>query len=103
MTTSGAGREAAPTLPPPGEAAIGEGGGGVTAWLGDKRVSALWSINQIRNAWVGIAGIGWKKLSNVSDSGLVALTVLASNAKQTQTRFDYRDEADGMIHEVYLW
>lgn len=69
---------------------------GVATWLGDKRVNSLWSINETRNAWVGVAGIGWKKLSNVSDSAIVASTVLASNAKQTQTRFDYRKEADGI-------
>ena len=33
----------------------------------------------------------------------MAMTILGSNAKQTQTRFDYREEADGMIHEIYLW
>ena len=31
------------------------------------------------------------------------MTMLSSNAKQMQNRFDYRDEADGMIHEIYLW
>jgi len=103
MTGIGAAQESAPTRVPPGQAAAITADGGVTGWLGDKRVSALWSINQTRNSWVGIAGVGWKKLSNVSDSAIVAMTILGSNAKQTQTRFDYREEADGMIHEIYLW
>jgi hypothetical protein len=96
--------------------AVGEGAGaqaaagrqaaatdGVTTWVGDKRVSSLWSINQVRNSWVGISGVGWIKLSNASDSGIVALTMLAASARQMQNRFDYRQEGDGMIHEVYAW
>jgi hypothetical protein len=89
--------------PPLAEAERAVADGGVTTWLGDKRVSSLWSINQVRNSWVGISGVGWIKLSNASDSGIVALTMLASHARQMQTRFDYRQEGDGMIHEVYAW
>jgi len=96
------GAGAAMTAPPSGEGA-GAGDAGATTWLGDKRVSSLWSINQTRNSWVGIAGVGWLKLSNASDSAIVAMTMLASHARQMQTRFDYRQEADGMIHETYVW
>ena len=60
-------------------------------------------MNENRNAWVSIAGVGWKKLSTATDSSLVAMTMLGSSARHTQSRFDYREEADGMIHEVYLW
>jgi len=77
--------------------------GAVGAWNGDKRVSALWGINQNRNSWVYITGVGWKKLANNSDTAVVALTMLAAHAKQTQTNYSYRDEADGMIHEAYVW
>jgi hypothetical protein len=47
--------------------------------------------------------VGWKKLANNSDSAIVALTVLSASARQTQTQVNYRDEADGMIHEMYVW
>ena len=86
--------------PPAAKSAAGDG---IATWLGDKRVSSLWSINQVRNSWVGISGVGWVKLSNASDSAIVAMTVLASHAKEKQSRFDYRQEADGMIHEIYAW
>ena len=96
-----AGADTAPSLLP--SAAASGTDGGITAWLGDKRVSALWGINQNRNSWVHIAGIGWKKLANNSDSAVVALTILGAHAKQSQTNYSYREEADGMIHETYVW
>lgn len=90
----------APSLSPPeGE----KGMMGITAWQNDKRVGMLWAINENRNSWVYINSVGWKKLANASDSGIVAMTILASHAKELQRRIDYRDEADGMIHEMYIW
>jgi len=101
VSATGAG-EAVPSLEP-SEALSASSIGGVTAWINGKRVSALWGINQNRNSWAHIAGVGWKKLANDSDSAVVALTVLAAHAKQSQTNYNYREEADGMIHETYVW
>lgn len=102
------------TTPEPPTAGMGEGApglplveGGVAAdigaWLNNKRVNGLWSINQNRNSWAGIQGIGWKKLSNKSDSAIVALTMLAAHAREKNSVVNYRDESDGMIHEIYVW
>lgn len=91
----------APSLSPP--QAADSGGSVATTWLNDKRVNGLWGINENRNSWVGIAGVGWKKLANNSDSAVVALTILAAHAKQMQTNYTYREETDGMIHESYVW
>lgn len=77
--------------------------GGVTVWNNDKRATALFGINQNRNSWVFVTGVGWKKLANNSDSAVVALTMLAAHAKQAKGQYNYRDEADGMIHESYVW
>jgi hypothetical protein len=98
---AGSGADDVPTQLP--SEAAGITAGAVGAWLNDKRVTALWTINQNRNAWAYIAGVGWKKLANNSDTAVVALTMLAAHAKQAQTNFSYRDEADGMIHETYVW
>ena len=57
-------------------------GAGVTAWLNDKRITGLWSINQNRNSWVYVNGIGWKKLANNSDSAIVALSMLSAHARE---------------------
>ena len=33
----------------------------------------------------------------------ITLTMLGANAKQSQTSVNYREESDGMIHEMYVW
>jgi hypothetical protein len=94
--------DAQPSQTPPSATESGTGGG-ITAWNNDKRVTALWSINQNRNSWIYINGVGWKRLSAASDSANLALTVLAAHAKQSRTNYTYRDESDGLIHESYVW
>jgi hypothetical protein len=90
--------DAAPSLP------VMEGAvAGVTAWQNNKQITALWSINQNRNSWVGVGGIGWKKLANNSDSAVVALTMLSAHAREKGSVANYREESDGMIHEIYVW
>lgn len=74
-----------------------------TVWRRNQYINGLWSKNETRNSWISITGIGWKKLANTTDSGITALTVLASQALQTGRPVDCREEADGMIHEIYLW
>jgi hypothetical protein len=82
------------------------GGGEVTSvgagWYSNKTVTALWSINQNRNSWMGISGVGWAKLAGGSDSGVVALTMLASHAFQRGTIINAREDA-GLIQEIYAW
>jgi len=95
---------AAPTAAPPVAAtADGTGGVGASVWVTGKKINALWGINENRNSWVGIAGVGWAKLANNSDSAIVAFTILGANARQTQGIVNYRQEADSMIHEMYVW
>lgn len=78
-------------------------GEGNMAWLNSKKVVGLWSINQDKNSWANIQGIGWKKLSTASSSGNVALTILAANARVKSSNINYRDESDNQIHEIYVW
>jgi hypothetical protein len=104
MIASPSAAQAAPTAEPPaGAAAAAAGVGAVGVWQSNKRIDMLWSINQNRNSWVGVQGVGWKKLSNASDSAIVALTALSGHARQLQSPVYYREEADGMIHEMYIW
>jgi hypothetical protein len=74
-----------------------------TTWLNNQKVTALWSIAENRNSWAALSGSGWAKLANNSDTAVVALTMLAAHAKQLQTVVNCRQEADGMIHEIYAW
>jgi hypothetical protein len=92
--------DAAPTLAPPVNIF---GQGGVTAVLTNKRITGLWGKSQDRNSWAHIDGIGWKKLVNSSASTINALTLLAGQARALNRPIDYRDEADGMIYEMYVW
>jgi hypothetical protein len=74
-----------------------------TTWQSAKNIVNQWTINQDRNSWMGVAGIGWQKLSTASDSGCVALTMLASSAIITKASVNYRTESDGMVHEIYVF
>lgn len=92
--------QSTPTLEPP-VASLGEEE--VAVWLNDKRISMVWSISENRNVFVAVTGVGWKKLANNSDSAIVALNIMACNARQMNSSVNYREEADGMIHEMYVW
>jgi hypothetical protein len=69
----------------------------------EKKINALWTINESRNSWVGIAGVGWVRLANNSDSAIAALAILGAHAKRTHGIVNYRQGADDMIHEMYVW
>ena len=104
VSLAGAGEAAAPTAPPPAAVGVGVGAGiAATTWVNNMKINALWAINENRNSWVGVAGVGWVKLANNSDSAVVALTILGANARQTQGVVNYRQESDNMIHEMYVW
>jgi hypothetical protein len=91
-----------PSLSPP-EIQGAQASEGITAWQSDKRIGALWTINQIRNSWVYVNGVGWRMLVNNSDSAVQALSMISAHAKQLTSRVDYREEADGMVYEIYAW
>ncbi|WP_460519605.1 hypothetical protein [Flindersiella endophytica] len=78
--------------------------GTVTAtYRSNQYIDALWSIDQTRNAFVLVRGLGWRKIYNGRDGSFVALCALASQARQTQRPVTFREEADGMVYEIYLW
>lgn len=76
---------------------------GASVWVNNKKINGLWSINQNRNCFAGVEGVGWKKLINTSDSSIVALNILASHALVKGSPVNYREESDGMIYEMYVW
>jgi hypothetical protein len=103
VTGSRLAASAAPTATPPTKQGAAVTGGVGTVWNNSQIINALWSINEDRNSWVGVQGVGWVKLSTNSDTGIVALTMLSAHAKQLQSIVNYRTEDDGMIHEIYAW
>jgi len=72
-------------------------------WRTGVTVNALWSINEVRNAWMHVSGLGWRKLYNGRDGSFRALVALASHARQTGRPINFREEADGMVYEIYAW
>jgi hypothetical protein len=77
---------------------------GITGtWHNGVTVDALWAVNEVRNAWMRVVGIGWKKLYNGRDGAFTALVILAGQARETGKPINYREEADGMVYEIYLW
>jgi len=95
---------AAPTLVPPTEAEIEAAEGeGIAAWHSGVKIAALWCNEANRNAYISVAGLGWKKLSPATDSSVVSMTMLAAHAEQTNANVNIRIEADGMVHEIYVW
>jgi|SRR5215213_7126018 len=88
----------------PSQMPTGEAIQGVTAavWHGDKNINGLWSMNQNRNVYVAIADIGWKKLTDNSDSAIMAMTIILSHAFQTSRKANLREE-EGQIRELYVW
>jgi hypothetical protein len=104
--TAQAAVEMGPILTPPGVATQGEAevADSITGtWRQNVVVTALWSINETRNAWIHLQNIGWKKIFNSRDGAFTTLVTLASQAKQTNRPITCREESDGMIYEIYLW
>jgi hypothetical protein len=91
--------QASPSLP----MTAGVAGAGVSAWQNTKKVEALWTINEDRNSWMGVSGIGWRKLAPSNETALCALTMLAAHARFANATINYREEADGQVHEIYVW
>jgi hypothetical protein len=91
-----------PTLVPPATAALAAEA--VTGtWQNNVKIDALWCVDETRNAWMRVAGVGWKRIYNGRDGAFTALVTLASQARQTGHAVNIREEADGMIYEIYLW
>lgn len=89
----------APSLP----ATATSAGSGVSAWQNSKKIEALWTINQDRNSWMGVVGIGWRKFAPGTETSLTAMTMLAAHARCTNSVINYRDESDSLVHEIYVW
>ena len=88
--------------PPEDEVLAATGAYGASTWHNNKKITALWSKNESRNSWIAVSGLGWKKLTNNSDSAIVALTMLAGHAKQIGAQVNLKEDS-GQIKEMYVW
>jgi hypothetical protein len=106
-TGTGTGAGAAPTLlPPPRSTGTGtattSAAATATVWQNDKAIVATWSDAGPRNAWALVDGLGWRKIFDGSDGAFLALTLLATQARQTGHHVNYRED-DQVVKEIYLW
>ena len=73
-----------------------------TGWERDKRVTGLWTINEDRNAWVHVAGLGWRKVSAENDNIFVDMLAQLVAAKAGARRVDLYQE-NAMIKQTYVF
>ncbi len=100
-----------PNMPRPFSPKPGEAGklseavvSGATVMSPAATINGLWTINEDKNAWIHDPAVAdWQQLSNISDSGNVALTMLSSHAKEKGSTVYYRTEDDKLVHEIYVW
>jgi hypothetical protein len=72
------------------------------AWQNGKKFNGLWAINEKRNAWARVPGIGWRKLANNHDSVTMVMMVMAAHAKGHNRNVNFREDGK-MIKEMYVW
>ena len=77
-------------------------GFGAGTWHNNKKLNALWMRNETRNSWVGVQGMGWKKLNSKNDSSCVALSILSAHARQYNRNVKFKVE-NNEIKEMYVW
>lgn len=75
-------------------------------WQNGKRITGLWTINENRNAWVWIDGLGWRKLARDDDSVFDAMLNVCTAAYIGNRTVNFREVGTGgniEIHEIYAW
>lgn len=72
-----------------------------TGWLNNTRVIGLWAIDQDRNAWAYLNGIGWRKIATDNDNIFFDLLRLLAAAKEGARPVNvYQDK--GVIKQIYV-
>lgn len=75
-------------------------------WYYGTRVTALWSINQVNNAWAYLSGggvSGWRKISPANVSTFQSLFAICVNAHNKNSPVDVNLDGSNVIIEVYGW
>jgi C1A family cysteine protease len=72
-----------------------------TGWQNGKKVVGLWTIDQDRNAFAYIDGLGWRKVAPDNDNIFFDLLTLLATAKAGDRPVNiYQD--NGVIRQVYV-
>jgi hypothetical protein len=71
-----------------------------------KKITAVWSTYENRNAWVNVAGLGWRKIGPYADTSFAAMFATCLAAYSGNRFVNFREEGVGgniEIHEVYAF
>lgn len=92
----------APMPPSLDEQGVAIGDGVTAGWVYHRAITHLWSYDAATGVWVWVDGIGWKRLSPVSEHGHSHMCVLASMATHNNLPVDYHEDAAGQIDQILV-
>jgi hypothetical protein len=70
-----------------------------TGWLSNVMIAGLWSIDQDRNAWAFVSGVGWRRLSWDNDVIFYDMLLQLSAAKAAGRPVSIYQES-GVIRQI---
>ncbi|MFT3943043.1 MAG: hypothetical protein QM705_04365 [Ancrocorticia sp.] len=91
-----------PTLVPPSEA-VDESELSAKATISGKAITALYSDAFNRNFWLHVNGVGWKKVSQATDSGATSIALIGALAKAMNRAPTMNDDASGIVQDIVVW
>lgn len=71
-------------------------------WFYNRMITYLWSYDSPIGVWVWVDGVGWKRLSPVSQFGHTHMTVLATLATHRNLPVSYHEDASGQIDQIMV-
>lgn len=92
----------APMPPALDEQALALADGITAGWVYHRAITHLWSYDAPTGVWVWVDGIGWKRLSPVSEHGHTHMCVLATMATHNNLPVDYHENAAGQIDQILV-
>lgn len=92
----------APMPPSLDEQGLAVGDGLTVGWVYNRMITHLWSYDAPTGVWVWVDGIGWKRLSPVSEHGHSHMCLLAALATDRNLPVDYHEDAAGQIDQLLV-
>ncbi len=71
-------------------------------WFYNRMITYLWSYDSPTGVWVWVDGIGWKRLSPVSEHGHTHMAALATLATDRDLPVSYHEDAAGQIDQILV-
>jgi hypothetical protein len=75
-------------------------------WQNGKKITGLWTDNNDKNAYVWVDGLGWRKISILTDAqfqSMLAICIAAYSGNRFVDFFEFGVQGDIYITEIYSW